>query len=103
MKGKIWACPFCLQRNSFPQTYADISETNMPVELFPKYTTIEYLLDKGAIVSPPAFLFVVDTCLPEDELSELKNSLILSLSLIPENSLVGLITFGRSVNSIFTS
>lgn len=97
VKGKIWACPFCLQRNSFPQTYADISETNMPVELFPKYTTIEYLLDKGAIVSPPAFLFVVDTCLPDDELSELKNSLILSLSLIPENSLVGLITYGRSV------
>jgi protein transport protein SEC23 len=40
--GKIWICPFCLQRNSFPRNYADINEANLPAELFPQYTTVEY-------------------------------------------------------------
>jgi protein transport protein SEC23 len=40
--GKIWICPFCLQRNQFPRNYADINETNLPAELFPQYTTVEY-------------------------------------------------------------
>lgn len=45
----------------------------------------------------PTYLLVVDTVLAEDELGELKKSLQQALSLLPENALVGLITFGTHV------
>lgn len=96
IQSKIWLCPFCFQRNQFPPHYKDISPMHLPAELLPQYTTIEYTLQKGAMV-PPIFLFVVDTCLEEDELQALRDSLIMSLSLLPENALVGLITFGTMV------
>jgi protein transport protein SEC23 len=96
VRGKLWVCPFCFQRNQFPAQYADISETNLPAELIPNYTTIEYVLPRQAPV-PPIFLFVVDTCLPEEDLQSLKESLLMSLTLLPENSYVGLITYGATV------
>lgn len=40
---------------------------------------------------------MVDTCLEEDDLQALKESLQMSLSLLPPDALVGLITFGRMV------
>ena len=43
------------------------------------------------------FLFVVDTCLPESELESLKDSIQQTLNLLPEDALVGLITFGAHV------
>ncbi|GFX61033.1 protein transport protein Sec23A [Trichonephila clavipes] len=46
---------------------------------------------------PPIFLLVVDTCVDEEELVELKESLQMSLSLLPQSALIGLITFGRMV------
>jgi len=97
VRGKLWVCPFCYQRNPFPANYNDISESNLPAELIPKYTTIEYVLSRSQPAPPPVFLFVVDTCLPDEELTELKNSLIMALTLMPENSLIGLITYGKTV------
>ncbi|KZV79466.1 hypothetical protein EXIGLDRAFT_743128 [Exidia glandulosa HHB12029] len=93
VRGKLWICPFCLQRNAFPPHYKDISNTNLPPELLPKYTTIEYTLSRPAQV-PPIFLFVVDTCLDKEELKALCDGIVVSLSLIPPYALVGLITFG---------
>ncbi|CAG8478725.1 3005_t:CDS:10 [Funneliformis mosseae] len=93
VRGKLWICPFCLQRNAFPPHYKDISNTNLPAELLPKFTTIEYTLARAAQV-PPIFLFVVDTCLEDDDLKALKDSLVVSLSLLPSSALVGLITYG---------
>ncbi|KAG1718205.1 hypothetical protein EDB19DRAFT_1800806 [Suillus lakei] len=90
---KLWICPFCLTRNAFPPHYKDISNTNLPAELLPKYTTIEYTLSRPAQV-PPVFLFVVDTCLDAEDLKALRDALVVSLSLIPPYALVGLITFG---------
>eukprot|EP00941_MAST-03F_sp_MAST-3F-sp1_P006026 g6026.t1 len=96
--SKLWTCPFSMQRNHFPQHYAAaISETNLPAELIPQYSTIEYELP-GRVAGPPVFLYVVDTCIPEEEIKELKDSLLQSLSLLPETALVGLITFGRMVH-----
>uniref|UniRef100_A0A8C6UMI9 Protein transport protein SEC23 n=1 Tax=Neogobius melanostomus TaxID=47308 RepID=A0A8C6UMI9_9GOBI len=66
-RAKIWACNFCFQRN-------------------PRGPT-----------APLIFLYVVDTCLEEEDLQALKESLQMSLSLLPPNALVGLITFGRMV------
>jgi hypothetical protein len=43
-RSKSWACPFCNQRNPFPPHYAMIAENNLPPELVPQFTTIEYTL-----------------------------------------------------------
>ena len=69
----------------------------MPAELLPKYTTIEYTLSRPAQI-PPIFLFVIDTCLDEDDLKALKETIVVSLSLLPPNALVGLITYGTMVS-----
>ncbi|RKP02241.1 hypothetical protein CXG81DRAFT_18068 [Caulochytrium protostelioides] len=93
VRAKLWICPFCLQRNQFPPHYKDISDTSLPPELLGKYTTIEYILNKPP-TAPPVFLFVIDLCLDEEDLKALKQSIIVSLSLLPPQALVGLITFG---------
>jgi protein transport protein SEC23 len=99
VRGKLWICPFCYQRNQFPPQYADITETNLPAELIPAYSTIEYALPmrQALPVVPPIFLFMVDTCLPEEDMQALKESLLMALTLLPENALMGLITFGSTV------
>lgn len=96
MRARIWTCPFCLQRNPFPPHYGDISQGAQPGELLPNYTTVEYVLNRTAPV-PPIFLFVVDTCVEEDDLSALKDSLVIALNVLPKHALVGLITFGNMV------
>lgn len=102
IRAKLWICPFCLQRNAFPPHYKDISNVNLPTELLPKYTTIEYTLSRPAQV-PPIFLFVVDTCLDEDDLKALRDAIVVSLSLLPPYALVGLITYGTMVRVLSTS
>jgi len=95
--SKIWICPFCLSRNHFPHHYANISTENRPAEIIPQYTTMEYILD-SQVVSPPVFLFVIDTCIIDEELTQLKASIMQSLMLLPETSMVGLVTFGANVH-----
>ncbi|KAG1840466.1 hypothetical protein DFJ58DRAFT_810385 [Suillus subalutaceus] len=87
IRGKLWICPFCLTRNPFPPHYKDISNTNLPAELLPKYTTIEYTLSRPA-QAPPVFPLYAE------DLKALRDALVVSLSLIPPYALVGLITFG---------
>ncbi|KAL6661650.1 hypothetical protein ACP70R_001034 [Stipagrostis hirtigluma subsp. patula] len=96
--AKIWACPFCFQRNHFPQHYYSISEQNLPAELFPQYTTVEYVstAEMGPVVRP-VFLIVVDTCMIEEEIGYLKSALLQAIELLPDQSLVGFITFGTYV------
>lgn len=50
------------------------------------------------MTGPPAFLYLVDTCLTTDELGQLKDSIQQSLSLLPPTALVGLVTYGTMVN-----
>ncbi|MCL7036420.1 hypothetical protein MKW94_012382 [Papaver nudicaule] len=139
-QSRIWVCPFCYQRNPFPRAYTGIGENNIPAELFPTYTTVEYqqqgrkTANTTSVVnsSPswgrtnsfqsvvsstmtsafssssslncldvkgngPGIVFVVDTCSPEDELQALKNELLLVIARLPENTLVGLVTFNSMV------
>ncbi|KAL1992541.1 hypothetical protein VTN49DRAFT_4573 [Thermomyces lanuginosus] len=93
VRARIWICPFCLMRNPLPAHYKDITENAIPPELHPQSTTIEYRLARPA-PAPPIFVFVVDTCQEDDSLKALKDTLIMSLSLLPPNALVGLITYG---------
>lgn len=100
--AKIWLCPICYQRNHFPPSYNAISLSSVPAELYPTCTTVEYdvsaagAADHAAAV-PPVFLFVVDTCVLEEELGFLKSALAQAFELLPEKSLVGLVTFGAYV------
>ncbi|KAL6707192.1 GTPase-activating protein S23 [Coniothyrium glycines] len=93
MRARVWICPFCLQRNNLPPHYKDISAEQIPPELHPNSTTIEYRLPQP-VQTPPIFVFVVDTCQEEDSLKALKDSIIMSLSLLPQYALVGLVTYG---------
>ncbi|XP_060870570.1 protein transport protein Sec23A [Metopolophium dirhodum] len=95
-RGKMWICNFCFQCNSFPPQYGAISDQHQPAELIPAFSTIEYSITRAKTM-PPIFLFVVDTCMDDEELGALKDSLQMSLSLLPPNALVGLITFGNVV------
>jgi len=102
--AKIWVCPFCFQCNHFPQQYNSISENNLPAELFPQYTTVEYKsTSETGPVAPPVFLFVVDTCMIEEEIGYLKSALAQAIELLPDQSLVGFITFGTYVQVIIIS
>ncbi|OIW19152.1 hypothetical protein TanjilG_21008 [Lupinus angustifolius] len=105
--AKIWICPFCFQRNHFPPHYSQISETNLPGELYPHYTTVQYTLpnqNPGAnydqhvqSVQSPVFLFVLDTCMIEEELEFLKSEIRRAVGLLPDNALVGFVSFGTQV------
>ncbi|RZC33314.1 transport Sec23A, partial [Asbolus verrucosus] len=95
-RAKLWVCNFCFQRNPFPPQYAAISEQHQPAELMPMFSTIEYTITRAQCL-PPIYLLVVDTCMDEEELGALKDSLQMSLSLLPPNALIGLITFGKMV------
>ncbi|QQP50376.1 Protein transport protein Sec23A, partial [Caligus rogercresseyi] len=87
---------FLLQPQYLSPSIRRISDQNQPAELIPQFSTIEYTLTRAPTL-PPVFLFVVDTCLDEEELGALKESLQMSLSLLPPHALVGLITFGKMV------
>lgn len=73
--GKIWVCPICYTRCHFPPHYQGISEQNVPAELYPQYTTVEYTLTRTVPLHPPTYLFVVDTCVAEDELQACKSTI----------------------------
>jgi protein transport protein SEC23 len=78
-KGKIWYCPICSNGNKFPKEYADnISETTLPPELIQDYSTIEYVLPSvpNQNTPPSIYLFVIDTCLPKEELQAIKDSIL---------------------------
>ncbi len=98
-RARLWICPFCLQRNPLPPHYKDITQDAIPPELHPTNTTVEYRLARPA-PSPPIFLYVVDTCQEEDSLKALRESLIMSLNLLPPHALVGLVTFGTMVSLV---
>lgn len=95
--NKMWVCPHCTARNYFPQHYADISPEHRPAELFEGCTTIEYVLPSTTHV-PPIYVFIVDTAVSEDELEACKSTLTQALTKMPENCLIGLITFGTHVH-----
>ncbi|KFK22996.1 hypothetical protein AALP_AAs50735U000600 [Arabis alpina] len=109
-QSKIWICPFCYQRSNFPPHYHMISESNLPGELYPQYTTVEYTLPSSRgefdprtgvaspTLPPPVFVFVLDTCMIEEELGFAKSTLKQAIGLLPDNALVGFVTFGTQAH-----
>lgn len=96
LRAKLWICPFCLLRSSLPPQYLNISTDFLPLELNALSLTIEYVSQRP-VQTPPIFVFVVDLCQDEDNLEALKETLVISLTLLPPNALVGIITFGTMV------
>ncbi|KAI5083774.1 hypothetical protein GOP47_0003517 [Adiantum capillus-veneris] len=114
--SNVWTCPFCFRLNALPPSYHHHPhphpQHSLPAELFPTHTCVEYILPPPtglyAIAHPhpsplslppaPAFLFVLDTSIPLEELTSLKAAIAQSLSLLPDNALVGLVSFGSQVH-----
>jgi len=94
-QGKLWVCPFCLTRNPLPHQYSEITNENLPVEL--GSTTVEYAIQR-APAPPPAYIFVLDTCVREEELAVAKDSIIKAISLLPPDCVVGMVTYGQNVH-----
>lgn len=94
--SRLWICPFCLTRNTMPPQYEGIGGQNPPQELYPMATTVEYKINRpqGGV---PVYFFCIDTSIPADELESLKDSILQSFSLLPEDALVGVVTFGSMV------
>jgi protein transport protein SEC23 len=100
VRGKKWECPFCNIQMVFPKNYSDfMTDENLPAELLPENSTVEYKLNKKES-NFPVFFFLIDTSVEEDELNELKESIQLTINSLPENCKVGIITFGKIVNVI---
>ena len=99
-KAKVWECPFCRNKNTFPKSYSDfISEENLPAELFKENSTVEYKLNLKQ-ANPPIFIFLIDTAILEEELNQVKDSIQEILGTLPEDCQIGIITYGRMVNVI---
>jgi protein transport protein SEC23 len=82
----LWTCHMCNFTNRL---------TVPPVQA----TTVEYSTGRNATL-PPIFVYLVDSCFENedsDAYSALRDSLVLSLSLLPENALVGFISYGKHV------
>jgi hypothetical protein len=57
---------------------------NQPAELFSDFTTIEYQQQQSKTVFPPAYIFVVDTSVAEDELRACIASISQALTVLPD-------------------
>ena len=63
-----------------------------------QYQTIEYQVQHTKPVSPPAYVFLLDTCINEEELSACRAAITKALQTLPEWAHVGLVTYGTHVH-----
>ncbi|GEQ66561.1 hypothetical protein JCM33374_g224 [Metschnikowia sp. JCM 33374] len=93
--GDTWYCPFCQFGNRLGNNPGEY-----PPALNPDNSTVEYTTGREAKL-PPIFFYVVDTCFEGEDVADafeaLCDSLSLSFSLLPSDSLVGLVSFGKHV------
>lgn len=91
----VYYCQFCSFGNRISTELGAV-----PVGLQQDASTIEYRTGRTSSL-PPIFMYLVDTCFQgedvEDVFQTLKELLTSSLALLPENALVGLISFGKHV------
>lgn len=111
--SRMWVCPYCDEKSSFPRDYelplpgSDIEQ--WPLELRQSSSTIEYLVPPDASIASDNYnrthWFILDCYQHVDELQNEKdvsfNSLKLNICKIiddlPEDTLIGLITFDEFV------
>lgn len=97
IQNDVWSCQFCGFSN---RLLVHDGQVVFPPSLNQDLSTVEYQTGKTSHL-PPIFFFVVDTCFESEDVADayeaLRESLIISLSLLPENSLVGFISYGKHV------
>lgn len=96
--NKLWQCCLCASQNQLPAGYNNISADNIPMELMPESSTMEYILQRSQPAPPPTYIYVIDLCQDEADLQALKETLISSLELHPPGCFFGLVTFDSVVN-----
>ncbi|GIQ83156.1 hypothetical protein KIPB_004431 [Kipferlia bialata] len=99
---KRFICPFCQQQNALPPNYGDISPQNLPAEVIQSFGSVEYISpaphqSQESSPAAPAFMFVLDACMPDKEFEAAKEQLLWALSVLPEHTIVGLIVYGTTV------
>ena len=91
------SCCSCPSRTTTFHTLLACAQ-NLPAELYQDYCTVEYQVPRTRPIHPPAYMFVVDTSLAEDELLACKAALTQALQTLPEYAYVGLVTYGTHVH-----
>ena len=113
---RSWSCALCGTGNPLPPAYHGITPQMLPPELTPQFTTLEYIVDAPAAPPPAApgmpappptpsalpaprqvFVYVLDTAVIKEELKALTSSVSQSLTLLPPDAYVALVTFGKDV------
>ena len=95
-RNRTWLCVFCSSRSGLPSTGSDLVPNADSTDTF----VTDYQLKPGSAVHSQGIihLFVIDICVPtEDELAALKENLFQSITLLPSNARVGLISFGAVI------
>ncbi|KAL0667112.1 hypothetical protein Bca4012_029816 [Brassica carinata] len=78
---------------------APLPRTNLPHELHAHHTTFEYTLpNRSDRPSGAAFLFVLDTCMIDEEFGFARSSVKRAVGLLPDEALVGFVSFGTQVH-----
>lgn len=97
-RTRTWSCPLCFTKNSLPPMHQQVNEYNLPPEMQPGSTTIEYVA-RMPTRNPPTFVLVIDTCLDTDEeLHGLRDFLLQALQMIPEYANVAIVSYGTTVS-----
>lgn len=93
---KGWICNFCNQRNQLPRQYQHVVNLQHIPELV--RNTVDYVQLNQPVPHPPIFFYVIDSSIEEEEFESLKSSILSSLTLLPPNAKLGLVTFNKSVH-----
>ena len=93
--GMKWTCNFCGATTPFPSAYQGMTPETPLTELLKDCTTVEYQIQQPAF-EKPVFIFVVDICSTEKEHGYLKTILLQTIAALPQDAMVGLITFGTT-------
>jgi protein transport protein SEC23 len=85
---RTWKCLFCESKNIFANNH-----------VFMPKQTVEYIQKQPLI---PTFIYLIDTCLHPTDFASLKDSILQSFDLLPQNSIVGFVTYSSSVRSLLS-
>lgn len=96
--SKQWTCSICSQRQPLPPAYHGISPECLPGELYPNANVVEHMLPGTANQTrAPVCLFVLDLCVSAEDLEHMKLAVEQAITMLPDSTLVGVITFGSMV------
>lgn len=93
INGNTWICPVCYSPNPLPATYTE----HLATVCDPQSTTLEYVMPRTNASGGPVFVFVIDTCVSADDFEALRESIMVTINLIPPDAAVSIIAYGKDV------